>query len=106
MQSTRSAYFLPYSTFWHSSPRFFLFFEFLKKPPKRQYPDYYQIIQKPIALEDIKKQLDNNAYQTLEEVRADFELFFINAKTYNMKESEIWKDAKDLLVSKLNYSKK
>lgn len=80
--------------------------EFLKKPPKRQYPDYYQIIQKPIALEDIKKQLDNNAYQTLEAARADFELCFTNAKTYNMKESEIWKDAKDLLVSKLNYATK
>ncbi|KAF8625192.1 hypothetical protein AX15_005497 [Amanita polypyramis BW_CC] len=71
--------------------------EFLKRPPKRLYPDYYQIIQKPIALEDIKKQLDNNAYQSLEVVRADFELCFTNAKTYNMKESEIWKDAKDLL---------
>ena len=79
--------------------------EFLKKPPKRLYPDYYKIIQKPIALEDIKKQLDHNGYLTLEEVRADFELCFINAKTYNMKESEIWKDAKDLLVSDLNYCK-
>ncbi|KAK2461446.1 hypothetical protein APHAL10511_005909 [Amanita phalloides] len=71
--------------------------EFLKKPSKRIYPDYYQIIQKPIALEDIKKQLDYNAYHTLEAVRADFELCFMNAKTYNLKESEIWKDAKDLL---------
>lgn len=79
--------------------------EFLKKPPKRLYPDYYKIIQKPIALEDIKKQLDHNAYHTLEEARADFELCFTNAKTYNMKESEIWKDAKDLLVSELNYCK-
>ncbi|KIL71554.1 hypothetical protein M378DRAFT_174801 [Amanita muscaria Koide BX008] len=72
--------------------------EFLKRPPKRIYPDYYQIIQQPIALEDIKKQLDNDAYQSLEAVRVDFELCFMNAKTYNMKESDIWKDAKDLLM--------
>ncbi|PFH52268.1 hypothetical protein AMATHDRAFT_57287 [Amanita thiersii Skay4041] len=71
--------------------------EFLKKPAKRLYPDYYHIIKQPIALDDIKKQLDNNAYPTLEAVRADFELCFTNAKTYNMKESDIWKDAKDLL---------
>ncbi|KAF8641083.1 hypothetical protein AX17_000727 [Amanita inopinata Kibby_2008] len=70
---------------------------FLKKPAKRQYPDYYQVISQPIALDDIKKQLDNNAYQTLEAVRSDFELCFTNAKTYNVKESEIWRDAKDLL---------
>lgn len=71
---------------------------FLKKPPKRQYPDYYKIIQKPIALDDIKKRLDTRSYLTLEEVKADFELCFTNAKEYNMKDSEIWKDAKELMV--------
>ncbi|TFK77405.1 Bromodomain-containing protein [Pluteus cervinus] len=70
---------------------------FLRKPPKRQYPDYYQLIQNPIALDDIKKRLDTQSYSTLEAVKADFELCFNNAKTYNMKESEIWRDAKDLM---------
>ncbi|KAG6865756.1 hypothetical protein C0991_011953 [Blastosporella zonata] len=75
---------------------------FQRRPPKRQYPDYYMIIQHPIALEDIKKQLDNGSYQTLEAVKQDFELCFSNAKQYNMKESDIWRDAKDLskLVTK------
>ncbi|KAG6814146.1 hypothetical protein H0H92_002141 [Tricholoma furcatifolium] len=79
---------------------------FLRRPSKRQYPDYYQIIQQPIALEDIKKHLDNGSYATLENVRQDFELCFNNAKQYNMKESDIWRDAKDLakLVNK-TYSK-
>ncbi|KAG6900522.1 hypothetical protein C0993_009475 [Termitomyces sp. T159_Od127] len=70
---------------------------FQRRPSKRQYPDYYRIIQHPIALEDIKKQLDNGSYKTLEAVKQDFELCFNNAKQYNMKESEIYKDAKDLL---------
>ncbi|KAG6817936.1 hypothetical protein H0H87_012404 [Tephrocybe sp. NHM501043] len=75
---------------------------FQKRPSKRLYPDYYTIIQHPIALEDIKKQLDNGSYQTLETVKQDFELCFNNAKQYNIKESVIWRDAKDLskLVNK------
>ncbi|GLB35855.1 putative bromo domain containing protein [Lyophyllum shimeji] len=71
--------------------------DFLRRPSKRLYPDYYQVIQRPIALDDIKKQLDNDGYPTLEAVRQDFELCFNNAKQYNMKESDIWRDAKDLL---------
>ncbi|KAG6889990.1 hypothetical protein C0995_012950 [Termitomyces sp. Mi166 len=69
---------------------------FQRRPSKRQYPDYYQIIQHPIALEDIKKQLDNGSYKTLEAVKQDFELCFNNAKQYNIKESDIYRDAKDL----------
>ncbi|KAJ7654836.1 Bromodomain-containing protein [Mycena rosella] len=61
------------------------------------YPDYYTYIQHPIALEDIKKQLESDFYPTLEAVRQDFELCFENAKLYNRKDSDIWKDAKDLL---------
>lgn len=72
--------------------------DFLRKPSKRQYADYYQFIQKPIALDDIKKQLDHGNYASLEAVKQDFELCFNNAKQYNMKDSPIWKDAKDLLV--------
>lgn len=72
--------------------------DFVRKPSKKLYPDYYTFIEHPIALEDIKKQLESNVYPTLEAVRQDFELCFENAKLYNMKDSDIWKDAKDLLV--------
>lgn len=69
---------------------------FLTKPPRKMYPDYYQIIKNPIALDDIKKRLDTSAYSSLQTVRADFELLFNNALEYNMKDSVIWKDAKDM----------
>ncbi len=72
---------------------------FLTKPPRKIYQDYYQLIQRPIALDDIKKRLDTNAYHSTEAVRADFELLFNNALEYNMKDSIIWKDAGDMLVS-------
>ncbi|KAH9486301.1 Protein polybromo-1 [Psilocybe cubensis] len=70
---------------------------FLRKPSKRLYPDYYVIIKQPIALEDIKKALENNEYSSLEAVKNDFDLLFGNAKQYNLPESIIYQDAKELL---------
>ncbi|KAJ3984808.1 RSC complex protein [Lentinula detonsa] len=71
--------------------------QFLKRPNPRTYPDYYAIIRNPIALEDIKKKITSGQYTDLESVRKDFELCFNNAKDYNLQESIIFNDAKDLL---------
>ncbi|KAJ4485789.1 RSC complex protein [Lentinula aciculospora] len=71
--------------------------QFLKRPNPRIYPDYYAIIRNPIALEDIKKKIKTGQYTDLESVRKDFELCFNNAKDYNIQESLIYNDAKDLL---------
>ncbi|KAF7303191.1 RSC complex protein [Mycena kentingensis (nom. inval.)] len=80
--------------------------DFLRKPSKKLYPDYYIFIQHPIALEDIKKQLETDYYPTLEAVRQDFELCFENAMRYNMEGSAIWQVAKDLLkVTNKAYNK-
>jgi hypothetical protein len=71
---------------------------FLRKVPKRQYPDYYELIKQPIAMDDIKKKLDHEDYISLEAVRSDFELMFNNAKQYNQTDSFIYQDAKELMV--------
>ncbi|KAF8971682.1 Bromodomain-containing protein [Flammula alnicola] len=70
---------------------------FLRKPSKRQYPDYYALIKQPIALDDIKKKLDHSDYPSLEAVKSDFELLFANARQYNQTESIIFQDAKELM---------
>ena len=70
----------------------------MRLPSKRQYPDYYVQIKRPIALDDIKRRLEGGSYAFFDEVRGDFEQCFKNAKKYNMKESQIWKDAKYLHV--------
>ena len=75
--------------------------DFLRLPSKRQYPDYYEQIKRPIALDDIKRRLEGGGYAFFDEVKGDFELCFKNAKKYNMKESQIWKDAKHLHVSRI-----
>ncbi|CDO73448.1 hypothetical protein BN946_scf185013.g83 [Trametes cinnabarina] len=68
----------------------------MRLPSKRQYPDYYAQIKRPIALDDIKAKLDAREYASMEEVMQDFETCFRNAKRYNIRESQIWKDAKFL----------
>ncbi|KAF9502340.1 Bromodomain-containing protein [Pleurotus eryngii] len=70
--------------------------DFLRQPPRKHYPDYYVLIAHPIALEDIRKKIEDGGYDSLEAVRQDFELCFKNAKQYNQKESDIWRDAKEL----------
>ncbi|KAF7796572.1 hypothetical protein EIP86_007753 [Pleurotus ostreatoroseus] len=70
--------------------------DFLRLPSKRLYADYYDLIKKPIALDDIKRQLEHGGYATFSEVKQDFEQCFRNAKRYNVKESQIWRDAKHL----------
>jgi chromatin structure-remodeling complex subunit RSC4 len=71
----------------------------MHKPSKKLYADYYLQIQRPVSLDDVKKKLDASGYPTFEAVRQDLELCFTNAKTYNQKNSQIWKDAKHLHVS-------
>ncbi|KAL5519460.1 hypothetical protein ACEPAH_1143 [Sanghuangporus vaninii] len=71
-------------------------YDFLRLPSKRQFPDYYEIIKQPVALDDIKFQLENHAYASLEVLREELDTCFRNAKRYNQRESVIWKDAKTL----------
>ncbi|KAI9444525.1 Bromodomain-containing protein [Lactarius indigo] len=70
--------------------------DFLRLPNKRMYPDYYTVIKKPIALDKIKSQLDIGEYTSLTAVKSDLEQCFRNAKRYNLKESQIFNDAKSL----------
>ncbi|KTW30206.1 hypothetical protein T552_00684 [Pneumocystis carinii B80] len=69
---------------------------FLELPNKRIYPDYYILIKNPIALNKIKKRLDNSYYTSLDDFKADFHQMFENARTYNEEGSMIYDDANAL----------
>lgn len=73
--------------------------DFVRLVPKKLYPDYYKVITKPIALDTVKNKLEQNSYTGLQEVKDDLMLIFKNAKTFNMKESGIYADARALQVS-------
>lgn len=55
-------------------------------------------IERPIALDGIKKKINNGAYKTLGSFEDDFELMFENAKQYNAEGSDVYLDAEDLQV--------
>ncbi|XP_075218433.1 protein polybromo isoform X4 [Lycorma delicatula] len=66
---------------------------FMKLPSKTDYPDYYEIIKKPINLEQISQKLKMNIYEGLDDLVSDFVLMFDNACKYNEPDSQIYKDA-------------
>ena len=72
---------------------------FLKLPSRKQYPEYYAVIKKPITLTDIRTKLKQGTYQTLQELRQDLDLVCNNANRFNERESEIWLQARTLYVS-------
>ncbi|RAL10055.1 putative RSC complex subunit (Sth1) [Aspergillus homomorphus CBS 101889] len=79
---------------------------FMKPPPKSQYPDYYMIIQNPIAMEMIKKKINREEYQNLKDFRNDIHLLCQNARTYNEDGSILFQDANDIEAKCLSELKK
>ncbi|KAJ5908520.1 hypothetical protein N7495_001202 [Penicillium taxi] len=69
---------------------------FMKPPPRSQYPDYYQFITNPIAVETIEKKIRRDDYQGLKEFRDDIHLLCQNARTYNEDGSILFQDANDI----------
>lgn len=69
---------------------------FLRLPSKRQYPEYYVTIRRPVSLAEIKTRLGKHEYETWTDFRHDLETMCNNAKRFNMTDSEIWLKARDL----------
>ncbi|KAI8356857.1 SNF2 family N-terminal domain-containing protein [Mortierella sp. GBAus27b] len=71
---------------------------FLHVPSKKEYPEYYQIILRPIAMDIIKKRMRSSHYKTLGQFRDDFHLMFQNARTFNREGSWVYVDSERLEV--------
>ena len=69
---------------------------FERLPDKSQMPEYYQEIKNPIAMDLIKKKAKRKKYHSVDQALKDLELMFENAKTYNLEDSQVYKDAVDL----------
>ncbi|MFH4974813.1 hypothetical protein AB6A40_001522 [Gnathostoma spinigerum] len=65
-------------------------------PSKHDYPDYYDVIRKPIDLSRIGSRLSSDYYETIDGLISDLILMFDNACRYNEPESGIYKDALSL----------
>jgi len=71
---------------------------FEKPVPRAHFPDYYVLIQKPIWMDQIKKKIDKEQYQSLREYRDDIRLLCNNARAYNEDGSMLWTDANKIEV--------
>ncbi|SNX82573.1 probable SNF2 - component of SWI/SNF global transcription activator complex [Melanopsichium pennsylvanicum] len=69
---------------------------FLDVPKKTDYPDYHVIIEKPIAMRQIKRRIDNRTFRRVDTCRDEFHLMVRNAKTYNQEGSWVYNDAVEL----------
>ncbi|KAM4582070.1 polybromo 1, like isoform 3-T3 [Fundulus diaphanus] len=66
---------------------------FQQLPSRREYPDYYQQIKQPVSLQQIRAKMKNGEYESVEQMDAELNLMFENAKRYNMPNSSIYKRA-------------
>lgn len=69
---------------------------FERLPDKQLNREYYQVIQNPMALDQIKRKAKRKKYRNVDEVLADLDLIFDNAMRYNEEGSDIYDDAVEL----------
>lgn len=53
----------------------------------RSYPEYYEVIERPMDLETVKQSLDS--YSSVDQVLADMRLIWSNCKEFNAPGSDI-----------------
>ncbi|XP_018494673.2 probable global transcription activator SNF2L2 [Galendromus occidentalis] len=66
---------------------------FMQLPPRRDLPDYYEIIKKPIDLNKMQKRIKEDYYKSLDDLEEDFMLLCSNAQKYNVDGSLIYEDS-------------
>ncbi|CAI4065257.1 hypothetical protein N7582_002925 [Saccharomyces uvarum] len=69
---------------------------FEKLPSRRDYPDYFKVIEKPMAIDIILKNCKNGTYKTLDDVKQALKTMFDNARFYNEEGSWVYIDADKL----------
>lgn len=69
---------------------------FMEKPSRKDYPDYYEVIEQPMDMRTINEKIKTNAYKTVADCIADFRVMFSNCMQYNEEGSDIYNDGKTL----------
>lgn len=66
---------------------------FMKLPSKRELPDYYEIIKKPLDIKKILQRIDDGKYVDFSDLERDFIQLCQNAQIYNEETSLIYADS-------------
>ena len=66
---------------------------FMKLPSRRELPDYYEVIKKPLDIYKLKARYKDGKYRSLDEFESDFMTLCKNAQEYNVEGSTIFEDS-------------
>ncbi|XP_050674085.1 ATP-dependent helicase brm isoform X2 [Leptidea sinapis] len=66
---------------------------FMKLPSRRELPDYYDIIKKPLDIKKIMYRIEEGKYMDITDLERDFFTLCANAQTYNEEVSLIYADS-------------
>jgi ATP-dependent helicase STH1/SNF2 len=74
---------------------------FLTLPSKRFFPDYYQLIEKPISMKQMDTSIKKKQYASLSDFYNDIQLMCRNCRQYNEDGSLLFKDANTIEVRRI-----
>jgi SWI/SNF-related matrix-associated actin-dependent regulator of chromatin subfamily A protein 2/4 len=66
---------------------------FMKLPSRRELPDYYEVIKKPLDIKKILTRIEDEKYTELDDLERDFMQLCKNAQAYNEEASLIYDDS-------------
>merc|ERR1712111_254169 len=66
---------------------------FVKLPSRKELPDYYEIIRRPVDIAKLQKRIDEEHYDDMDALEKDFMLMCKNTQQYNEDGSLIFEDS-------------
>lgn len=66
---------------------------FMCLPSRRDFPEYFNMISKPIAMNKIRERIERHYYPDVNSCLDDFKLMFSNCRFFNEEDSLIYRDA-------------
>uniref|UniRef100_A0A8C9ZY38 SWI/SNF related BAF chromatin remodeling complex subunit ATPase 2 n=1 Tax=Sander lucioperca TaxID=283035 RepID=A0A8C9ZY38_SANLU len=66
---------------------------FVQLPSRKELPEYYELIRKPVDFKKIKDRVRNHKYRSVVDLERDVMLLCHNAQTFNLEGSQIYEDS-------------
>lgn len=66
---------------------------FMQLPPRRDLPDYYDMIKRPVDIKKIRDRIKQHRYRSLDDLEKEFMTLCKNTQAYNMEGSLIYEDS-------------
>jgi SWI/SNF-related matrix-associated actin-dependent regulator of chromatin subfamily A member 2/4 len=73
--------------------------DFVQLPSRKDLPDYYRVIRRPLDLKRLEKYIKEGKYHSIKDFDKDVKLMCKNAQVYNVEGSDIFEDS--LIIQEL-----